>query len=314
MRRMAWSVLCAAAAALPITHAAEEKPADSFEKLLAQLKSDDFESREAATKAIATHLAANWDACVKALKEGDEETRERMQKVLTAHSEDVWEQLRALAEGPDGDLKKRARKAMAGATLRLLPKLLEAEEAELKKRTEEWQDARAKTMQELEGLEKQKEGPEKKADASSRQAELKTAMDKRESEWRVEQNRMQSRVDQIKQAMQDREPEFLYSPEKPNAWRPELVSFEKRLKLKVSVEFVDTPVDKALAQVSACIGLPVELDPKCGNASDLPPISLRVTNMEATLALEWVGKLAELEVRVDEKTKKIVLGKKASLE
>lgn len=309
MRLLTLPVLCAAAA-MPIAHAAEEKPADSFEKLLAQLKSDDFEVREAATKEIGTRLAANWDACVKALKDGDEETRERLQKALNEHSEDVWDKLKVLAEGPAGDLQNCARKAMAFATLRQLPKLQDAEETELKKRTEEYQTARLKTMQEIEALEKR----EDKAIGENRLIELKKDVEKCEVEWRMEQSRLQSRVSQIKQAMQDREPDFLYTPEKPKTWSPELVSFEKRQKLKVTFEFVDTPVDKALAQLSALIAIPVELDPKCGTASDLPPLSLRVTEMDATLGLEWVRKLADLEIRVDAKARKIVLWKKQSQE
>lgn len=289
---------------------AEEKAPDSFEKLLAQLKSDDFETREAATKAIGGHLAANWDACEKALKDGDDETRERLQKVLNAHSEDVWDKLKVLAEGPAGDLKNCARKAMASATARLLPKLLEAEDAKLKKRAEEWQDAHAKTSEKIEALEKQVAGSEEKDDAVRRLTELKKAFEEREIAWRVEQSRLQSRVDQIKQAMEDREPEFLYTAERPKAWSPDLVSFEKRVKLKVSFEFVDTPLDKALSQVAALIGVPVALDPKCAKDSDLPPISLRVSDMEASLALEWVGKLADLQIRQDEKKRKFVLGKR----
>jgi hypothetical protein len=63
---------------------------------------------------------------------------------------------------------------------------------------------------------------------------------------------------------------------------------------KVTFEFVDTSVSEALAFVQSITGIHIALDPKFKNEA-LPNINLRVTDMPCDRALDWIGKLSNME-------------------
>ncbi|MBI3828907.1 MAG: hypothetical protein HY291_05290 [Planctomycetes bacterium] len=61
---------------------------------------------------------------------------------------------------------------------------------------------------------------------------------------------------------------------------------------KVTFEFVDSPLDETLKFISSLTGVSIEEDPVVSKNGQ-PRINLRVTNMSAGLALEWIMKLAD---------------------
>ena|SRR5205809_2475308 len=75
---------------------------------------------------------------------------------------------------------------------------------------------------------------------------------------------------------------------------------KKQMQQKVSFEFVDTPLADAVKLISEKTKVAISIDPAVLKNSP-PQINLRVTDMNADLALEWILKLAELEYAVGEK-------------
>jgi len=71
---------------------------------------------------------------------------------------------------------------------------------------------------------------------------------------------------------------------------------DKHLKLKlsrrISFEFVDTNVKDALEHVSKYVDVPILIDPAIENG--LVPVSLKVQDMSAELALSWINRVADL--------------------
>ena len=68
----------------------------------------------------------------------------------------------------------------------------------------------------------------------------------------------------------------------------------ERLKRHITFEFVDTPLNECLTCIEELCGVPLILDPSRGDAG--PFITLRVTDMAADLGLEWMLKLANLDM------------------
>lgn len=75
-------------------------------------------------------------------------------------------------------------------------------------------------------------------------------------------------------------------------WKEEI---RKKLQNKVSFEFVDTPMDEAIAFVRNLSDTTIVVDPRLLEAG-VPPINLRVTDMKLDLALGWVLKLADTQM------------------
>ncbi len=70
----------------------------------------------------------------------------------------------------------------------------------------------------------------------------------------------------------------------------------KQLDRRVTFEFVDTPLNEAIAFLQTLTRLTVILDPKAAEGGGASvPITLRVTNMELRLALKWILRLAGLD-------------------
>ncbi|HYG75840.1 MAG TPA: hypothetical protein VEK08_12620 [Planctomycetota bacterium] len=68
----------------------------------------------------------------------------------------------------------------------------------------------------------------------------------------------------------------------------------KKLQRKVTFEFVDTPVDEAIAFLRSLSDVTMILDPRA-LANGAPAINLRVTDMSLELALQWILRLVELD-------------------
>jgi len=80
------------------------------------------------------------------------------------------------------------------------------------------------------------------------------------------------------------------------AGAPKRSALEDKLAKKISFEYVDTPLSECLIHIQSLCKANIILDPRAtgGGGWDVP-INLKVSDMKAALALEWVIKLAELE-------------------
>jgi hypothetical protein len=71
-------------------------------------------------------------------------------------------------------------------------------------------------------------------------------------------------------------------------------AIKKKLETKVSFEFVDKPFEDAVGFFRTKTDVTIIVDPKA-IAGGAPSINLRVTDMSAGLALQWVLRLADLD-------------------
>lgn len=69
---------------------------------------------------------------------------------------------------------------------------------------------------------------------------------------------------------------------------------KKKMEQKVSFEFVDKPLADAVKFISEKTNVAISIDPEVLK-NNPPAINLRVTDMTADLALQWILKLAELD-------------------
>jgi len=90
-------------------------------------------------------------------------------------------------------------------------------------------------------------------------------------------------------------------------WKKDI---KKKLQRKVTFEFVDTPLEEAIAFLRSLTNVTMIVDPKVVQGGALP-ISLRVTDMSLDLALEWLLKLADLDYAL--KDNAIFISKKQTL-
>jgi len=70
-----------------------------------------------------------------------------------------------------------------------------------------------------------------------------------------------------------------------------------KLQRKVTFEFVDTPLEEAVAFLRSLAGVKMTLAPEVAQDAKTS-INLRVTDMSMDLALEWILKLADLDYRI----------------
>jgi len=75
-------------------------------------------------------------------------------------------------------------------------------------------------------------------------------------------------------------------------------AIQKALKKKVTFEFVDTPLPEAVAFFQSLSNVNVVVDPKL-LAAGPPPITLRVTDMELSIALEWILRLIDCSYSIE---------------
>jgi len=71
-----------------------------------------------------------------------------------------------------------------------------------------------------------------------------------------------------------------------------------KLKKKVTFEFVDTPLEEAIAFLQNLANVNIVVDPKI-IAAGSPTINLRVTDMELSLAMEWILRLADCNYSIE---------------
>ena len=76
-------------------------------------------------------------------------------------------------------------------------------------------------------------------------------------------------------------------------------TIKKKLKTKVSFEFTDKKLDDAVNVIAKAAKVTITVDAEALKSA--PMINLRVTDMDADLALQWMLQLAELDFIVHDK-------------
>jgi hypothetical protein len=71
---------------------------------------------------------------------------------------------------------------------------------------------------------------------------------------------------------------------------------DRQLSKKISLEFVDTPLEDAMAFMSQLTGLNIILNPKVRDAK--PMVTLRVNDMEAATVIRWLTRLSDTHAEV----------------
>lgn len=71
---------------------------------------------------------------------------------------------------------------------------------------------------------------------------------------------------------------------------------DRQLSKKISLEFVDTPLEDAMAFMGQLTGLTIILNPKVRDAK--PSVTLRVNDMEAATVIRWLTRLSETHAEV----------------
>ncbi|MCY3021564.1 MAG: hypothetical protein NTW87_21325 [Planctomycetota bacterium] len=224
-------------------------------------------------EAPAANSETDTEELIRRLNGNDFETREQATLALGERAEKIWGRLKELAKSTEPEVRLRAKRAMFLPTQRRLTTLLEEATKELQ--------------------------------AAEKAIKDKEALQQQQAAYRLNHSRLTSRIDQIKQALADGE---TFEPGALKDWGPSLLPFARRLKCRVSFEFVDVPLDKAAGCVGEWAGLNVTVD-EAAIAGGAPAINLRVSDMSADLALEWICKLADLEYSVDQEAQKIVVRK-----
>lgn len=244
------------------------------------------EKREAEMK----RLDAQIKAMVALEEKSLEATRAPLNKMMARVAEWMAEQRLIKAE-----LKEHARDA--AKTAELSQKLKDLEE-----RIRIENQAQAKLRDET----------EEKAAAIRRELEATSARCVRlnkegsaaENSWRARKSDLSTRIVQLSQVITDAI--YLKMPA-GKEWDPKTLPFRDRCKLKVSFNFVDQPLDKALKQLGHWCGLRIDLleAPKPREII----VNLKVRDMDVDLALEWICRLAEVSYQIDAKNERILVGR-----
>lgn len=268
------------------------------------------------------------EALVKKLSSEDFDEREKAAMELGKRAEKIWPRLEELARSSEADVRTLARRAMCEAGKRALVPYTEALEEKIVSIGRDMKDAEEDFSRlgiaydnavaaEKEAIEKRiidpndthkerEKAAEKAKDAALvRCIEAQGAKDKRMHVWRLEHATLQSRLLQLRQFIASNEPIL---PADIPTWTPAKLPFGQRLNCKVTFEFVDLSLVDALAWMSDVCGAKFELSAKVLEEG-VPSVNLRVTDMQASLAVEWIGKLADLEFTVDHEKQKVLLHK-----
>jgi hypothetical protein len=301
------SVLILLLAILHCAAQAEEiKTADAdIEELIKQLSSDDFATRTKATEALASRAERIWSRLEQLARSKDLEISQRAkiamslpgQRELQAEIETAKRKRAAIDEevkNSEATLNRKVREQNE--------KVLNAEE-ETKKLVEQLEK-----LPEPEAAEKKKQlAAKREADAVlfNLLTELHQQVDSVRKKYRTDCNRLDTRLIQLSKLAESGD---ILKPGAAATWTPAEWPFERRFSVSVSFEFADLDLCDAVAFISDAAKIPIKLDSSAIKAGrDKAAITLRVQDMNADLALQWISRLAELEVSIDDEKGSIIL-------
>ena len=306
--RARWLHMCvflfgAGVNALPAAEA--PKPEPDADELIRRLGSDEFRLREEATRTLTEHADQFWEKLEQAAKSGDLEIRHRARLALAEPTRRGLTELLeknlqevATAEKAFVDERNATQKTLYEKQILEVKTTAEAEKMEIELRKLPEGDARKELQARLDAAKQVIET------AVKEQLELRKKLEDGQRQYKLQQNRRQSTRDQLKQLLESGD---FFSRKKLEQWSPALLPFARRLGLHISFEFVDTPLAAVVAQVGESIGIKIE-------CAEPPPegqgqVTLRVTDMNADMALDWICRLVDMEYRVVRDEEKIILQK-----
>ena len=276
--------------------------------------------------AICAESDAETEALIKKLSSDDFDEREAAAVELGKRAEKIWQRLEELSKGEQADVRTLARRAMCEAGKRALVPFVETMEkkvaaseqsmkdmeAELTRAKKAVQDAFAAEQKAIEkriidssteNKEIEEAALEATINARTRCAKAEDAYRNKLGTWRLSNAALQSRLLQLRQLVNSGEPIL---PADIPTWTPAKLPFEQRLACKVTFEFVDMPLTDALAWMGDVCGAKFEASEKVV-AAGAPSINLRVTDMNASLATEWIARLCDLDLTIDRDKQRVLL-------
>jgi hypothetical protein len=280
--------------------AAEFKEATA---LIAKLASDDFDTRGEAQRVLIAIGMPVRPLLLEHLRKAkanhsDPELRNGLSQALGAINRDEWH--RRIEEW----LKS------AEVCLAKLEKETWQSEADLNEKIVHVQEKYCRLEEELKrtveaGIAKRSAGVQKSLidETSMDLWELKSALTKLKDAYCAEHSKLTNLVAQLKVAVT---PDFL--PPIPDGipaeWNARALPFEQRLHLPVSFEFSDKPLNDVAAALTQLTGVKIAI---ASNVRNPATITLRVAQMQARIALEWVCRLDELTFGIDGDKQRVVI-------
>ena len=269
---------------------------------------------------------ADTEALIKKLSSDDFDDREAAAVELGKRAEKIWPRLEELSKSEQADVRTLARRAMCEAGKRALVPFVETMEKKVAASEQSMKDTEAelararKAIQdsieaEKNAIEKRIIDPSKEnkeieeaaleatINARTRCEKVEEAYRKNLGTWRMSNATLQSRLLQLRQLVNSGEPIL---PADIPAWTPAKLPFEQRLACKVTFEFVDMPLTDALAWLGDVCGAKFEASEKVV-AAGAPSINLRVTDMNVSLATEWIARLCDLDLTIDRDKQRVLL-------
>lgn len=248
------------------------------EKLVRQLASGEFDEREAATKALGELAEANW------------------------------ERMKRLTLSDDPEVAARAIKILWAPLASRMPKQIEDAQATMVRINDRIKDVKK-------ALEKKSvTDPEQIKDHHKYIRQLTAG--RAETASRMVQMRRLLELPPVRLTLYVSKYSLPREPDKaPAEWVPWLLPVEDRLHLPVSFEFDDAPLHDAirtwcvLTGVRTVLSKEIEEDGTCRL-----PVELKINDMDAVKALEWICKLTGTRCRFDEKAKEMVIEPPPKLE
>ncbi|MCW8131606.1 MAG: hypothetical protein KIS92_14765 [Planctomycetota bacterium] len=309
-RQHSLPILLACAAASVVLGAADVHtvpPKADLEALVAQLRGDDPEARDAATKALGEHALELWDKLLP-LAGGDEpEVRARVRSAMTRAAVG---RIPAWIKDAEKDLynQEKFRHDFRAAVLQPVlceeEKALKAKLAELERAEAGADEARRAELAE----EKKRLSAEASGARNAAYERLRAAYLKREAAERKETLRLRTRLFQLYQLRADREVTLAFRPDMQAAYDPKLLPFEKRLGLTVCYECLDETFAQAMARIGAWAGIEIVIAPEVSEEKRIRALAdQRVTEQDVRSLAAGLAAVLELDCRVDAEAQRITI-------
>lgn len=338
-------------AALACSHAAEPTPNKKqieIEALVVQLKSDDEEVRDKATKSVADRALEDWELLKAHAESTEPEVRARVrramagaaqsllpkwieqtEKEIAAHDAykrefeqamkkfekneetDEWErQLAAfaLAEQRIGDQIKQ--RTHAARELAEKEEDLKADQAKIEAEFKPQRDALAEKIQKAK--EALKTAKEKAGEGSfERYKKLREAFVARDRAERPETLRLRTRLLQLRDLRGDRALNLAYRHDMHRAYDPRLLPFEKRLGLKIAYEDMDLTFSQAMVRIGEWAGVEIVLSPNVpAEVAESAKADKRSTEQDLKSLIIGLAAMQNLECQIDADAQRIVIAPK----
>jgi len=278
--------------------------------------------------ALCAESDAETEALIKKLSSDELDEREAAAVELGKRAEKIWPRLEELAGSENSEIRTLARRAMGDAGRRALNAAIEELENNIRAGEQAMTDTYAdvakldaaitetdrvariaierRILHSSDGTKfREQKAEEARVAAQERHKAAREAANKRHIEWGAERASLQTRLSQFRQLKNSGD---VILPAEIAAWTPAKLNFEQRLKCKVDFEFSGKSLTEALDWMSDACGAEFELSEKAV-ADGVPVIILCVSDMDASLAAQWIARVAKLKMTIDKENQRVVIHK-----